>query len=125
MHDLFIHYVEPDRDWVDEHLLNPLRERGVRCLSEAGFAPGVPKLQELEDAIRRCRRTLLVLSPTYLADNFGRMADLLASSYGLEKGNWPVIPLLRHSVALPPHLDLLVQIDATEPARWPQVLDRL
>ena len=125
MHDLFIHYVEPDSYWVEEHLLNRLRERGVRCLSEAGFAPGVPKLQELENAIRQSRRTLLVLSPTYLADNFGRMADLLASSYGLEKDNWPVIPLLRHPVALPPHLDMLVSIDASDSARWPEVLDRL
>ena len=125
MYDLFIHYVEHDREWVKENLLNWLQKSGVVCRSEADFRPGVPRLRELENFIGNCRRTLLVLSRDYLRDNFGQMADLLAASYGLKKGNWAVIPLLLHKVPLPHHLDLLVPIDATDPADWPEVSEDL
>ena len=125
MCDLFIHYVEHDRGWVEKNLLDWLKNSGVRCCSEANFRAGVPRLQELENFIGNSRRTLLVLSRDYLHDNFGQMADLLAASYGLKKGNWAVIPLLLHNVPLPPHLDQLVPIDATVSAHWPEVSDRL
>ncbi len=125
MCDLFIHYVEHDRDWVEKNLLNWLQKSGVGCCSEANFRPGVPRLQELENFIWNSRRTLLVLSRDYLHDNFGQMADLLAASYGLKKDNWAVIPLRLDNEKLPPHLDQLVPIDATDSAHWPELSERL
>jgi len=124
-HDLFISYADADRAWVEGYLLDALSQAGVRVHSEAAFTLGAPRLLEFERAVQGSRRTLLVLSPAYLADGFSQFTDLLAQSYGLETATWPVIPLILHPVELPPRLAMLTALDATDPDTWPQVLERL
>ncbi|HUV90710.1 MAG TPA: toll/interleukin-1 receptor domain-containing protein, partial [Anaerolineae bacterium] len=103
-YDLFISYAEAERAWVEGYLLDALTQAGVRCHTEAAFALGVPRLLEFERAVQESRRTLLVLSPAYLAEGFMQFTDLLAQSYGLESATWPVIPLILRPVELPPRL---------------------
>ncbi len=124
-YDLFISYANADRAWVEGYLLDTLTEAGVRCHSEAAFALGAPRLLEFERAIRQSQRTLLILSPAYLADGFNEFINLLAESYGLETATWPVIPLILHPVKLPLRLTILITLDATVPAAWPEVIRRL
>ncbi len=81
--DLFISYAEADRAWVEGFLLDALTSAGLRCYREAAFALGVPRLAEFENGIRRSKRTLLVLSPAALAENFSQFTDLLVQAYGL------------------------------------------
>ena len=125
IYDLFISYAETDRAWVEGYLLDGLTRAGVCCYSEAAFALGVPRLLEFERAIQQSQRTLLILSPAYLAESFGQFTDLLAQFYGLETATWPVIPLLLHPVELPPRLAMLTRLDATDPAEWAAVVERL
>jgi hypothetical protein len=124
-HDLFVSYHDADRAWVEGYLLDALEQAGVQCHSEAAFALGVPLLTEFERGIRSSRRTLLVLSPAYLADNQAEFVDLLTQSYGLETATWPVIPLVLVTVDLPPRLAILTRLDATDPARHEAVIQRL
>src|SRR5262245_50569612 len=106
-YDLFVSYADADRAWVEGFLLDALADAGVRCHSEAAFALGVPRLLEFERAIQQSKRTLIVLSPAYLSDDFGRFTDLLMQSFGAESGTWPVIPLIITPVTLPPRLAML------------------
>src|SRR4029450_7399048 len=106
-YDLFVSYAEADHVWVRGYLLDALDQAGVRWRSAAAFALGKPRLKEFEDAIGQSRRVLLVMSPAYLADSFNEFTDLLAQSYGLETATWPIIPLILHSVHLPPRLAML------------------
>ena len=85
----------------------------------------MPRLLEFERAIQQSQRTLLVLSPAYLAEGFGQFTDLLAQSYGLETATWPVIPLILHPVELPPRLAMLIALDATDAAQSTAVVERL
>ena len=124
-YDVFVSYAEADRSWVVGYLLDALQQGGVRINSEAAFALGRPRLLEFEDAIKKSRRIILVLSPAYLADGFDQYVDLLAQTYGLESATWPVIPLVLHSATLPPRLALLTRLDATDPASHPDVIARL
>jgi WD40 repeat protein len=124
-HDLFLSYAEADREWVEGYLSNALTHAGVRFTSEATFALGVPRIQAFEQAVQQSRRTLLVLSPAYLADGFSDFVNLLAQTYGLESATWPVIPLIMQPVALPPRLAMLTRLDASDPARWDEVVERL
>ncbi|HUV90536.1 MAG TPA: TIR domain-containing protein [Anaerolineae bacterium] len=124
-YDLFISYAEAERAWVEGYLLDALTQAGVRCHTEAAFALGVPRLLEFERAVQDSRRTLLVLSPAYLAEGFTQFTDLLAQSYGLESATWPVIPLILRPVELPPRLALLTALDATDPDDWPPTITRL
>jgi WD40 repeat protein len=125
-HDLFISYAEADRAWVEGYLLDALDGAGVRYYSEAAFDLGVPRVEAFERAVMQSRRTLLVISPAYLADGFARFTNSLAYSYGVTSDTWPVIPLLLdRSIALPSHLAMLKRLDAGDPEHWPAVIARL
>jgi WD40 repeat protein len=125
-YDLFLSYADADRPWAEGYLSDALTRAGVRYTSEAAFALGVPRIQAFEQALQQSRRTLLVLSPAYLADGFSQFTDILAQSYGLETATWPVIPLILQTVELlPPRLAMLERLDATDPASWEQVVARL
>lgn len=124
-YDVFVSYAEADRAWVEGYLLDALTVAGVRVHSEAAFALGAPLLGEFEHAVQNSERTLLVLSPAYLTDDFSRFSDLLAQTYGLETSTWPVIPLILHPVDLPPRLAILTPLDATDPSQWAAAVARL
>ena len=123
--DIFISYAQADRAWVEGYLLDALESAGARVLSEEAFRLGAPRILEFERALDQCERVLLVLSPAYFAADFHRFFDILAQSYGAETGAWPVIPLILHPVDLPPRLAQLVTLDATDPDRWPDVIEAL
>ena len=124
-YDLFISYADADRAWVDGYLLDALTQAGARVHTEAAFALGVPRLLEFERAVQHSQRTLLILSPAYLAESSGQFANLLAQTYGLETATWPVIPLILHPVELPPRLAMLTALDSTDPGAWASVVERL
>jgi hypothetical protein len=122
---VFISFAEADRAWVEGYLLDALERAGVDCYSEAQFALGEPRLRQFEQAVTGSKRTLLVLSPAYFADDWSRVPEILAQSYGFDTSTWPVIPLVLEEVELPPSLAMLTRLDATDPATYPQVIDRL
>ncbi|MBD1833320.1 PD40 domain-containing protein [Cyanobacteria bacterium FACHB-472] len=124
-YDLFISYADADSGWVEGYLLDSLKQAGVRYHSEAAFALGTVRLLEFERAIEQSDRTLLVLSPAYLADGFNQFIDLLAQCYGFDLATWPVIPLVLQSVKLPPRLNALVKLNATNPTEWEEATRRL
>ncbi len=124
-YDLFISYAQADHEWVEGYLQDALTQAGVHFHSERAFALGVPRIKEFENAIQHSRRTLLVISPAYLADGFNLFVDLLGQSYGLDSQTWPVIPLVLQPVQLPPRLSALVKLDATDPEQWEAAIARL
>ena len=112
-YDLFVSYAEADSAWVEGYLLAALEQAGVRCMYESAFALGVPRLLEFERSIQQSKRTLLVISPNYLADGLNEFIATLGQSYGQDTNTWPVIPLIRQAVPLPPRLGMLVGLRAT------------
>ncbi|MBN1935928.1 MAG: TIR domain-containing protein [Anaerolineae bacterium] len=124
-YDVFVSYADADAAWVEGYLMDALDGAEIDFHSEEAFALGVPRLVEFERAIKSSRRTLLILSQAYLADQFSEFTDLLAQTYGLETGIWPVIPVILHPVDLPARLQLLGSLDATSPEQWDRVVERL
>lgn len=125
VYDFFISYSPADYAWVDGYLLDALTQAGLRCHTAEAFELGAPLIAEFERAILQSRRTLLVLSPAYRADDLNPFVDLLAQSLGVETATWPVIPILLQQVDLPPRLAMLYKLDATDPASWPEMIERL
>ncbi|MBN1935172.1 MAG: TIR domain-containing protein [Anaerolineae bacterium] len=125
LYDVFISYADADAAWVEGYLLDALDEAGIDYHTEEAFALGVPRLVEFERAIKSSRRTLLILSQAYLADEFSQFADLLAQTYGLETATWPVIPFVLHPVKLPPRIASLVGLVGSDPAAWEKIIARL
>jgi hypothetical protein len=126
-YDLFVSYVEADKNWVEGYLLDALKNAKIRYTLESAFALGVPRILEFERAIRQSRATLLVISETYLGDDLRRFTDILAQSYGEQEGTWPVIPLtLQDGLKLPPGLKMLNGLKASSNTEeWDVSIDRL
>ncbi len=117
-YDVFVSYSSADREWVEGYLLDALNAANVHVLSELNFVLGAPRISEFERAVKSSKRTLLVLSPAYMAEVALQFVDIMVQHFGLESGTWPVIPLLPKPVELPPRLAFLVALDATDPQNW-------
>lgn len=125
-YDLFVSYVEADKNWVEGYLWDALDNARVRYFSESAFTLGVPRILEFERAIRQSRTTLLVISETYLGDDLTRFTDIMAQSYGEQVGTWPVIPLtLQDGLRLPPRLGMLTGLKASNAEEWDTSIERL
>jgi WD40 repeat protein len=124
--DVFISYADADRWWVEGYLLDSLVNAGIRCHSDAIFRLGVPRIDEFQQAIERAKRTLLVLSPAFFADDSTQLLKRLVQQFGSDSRTWPVIPLrFRPVERLEPSLAMLVGLDATDESSWPEVVTRL
>ncbi|CAD5955685.1 toll/interleukin-1 receptor domain-containing protein [Planktothrix agardhii] len=125
-YSVFVSYADEDDAWVEGYLLNALEEAGLTCHSEAMFRLGVPRLIEFESAVKNSERTLLVISPAYLADNFVEFANLLFQSYGLDTNLWPVVGIILHPVQeLPMRLKMLECLDATDGTKQQKAIQRI
>src|SRR5215204_3702362 len=93
-YDLFVSYAKADEAWVMGTLIYNLARSGVSVHREDDFTAGVPQLDEFERAIEESTRTLLVLSPDYLAGGRERFIKSLAQSEALfNREEFNVIPL--------------------------------
>ena len=70
MRDVFISYSHKDEQWVNEVLVPGLRAHGVDVLIDAEyFQPGPAAIQNMTDAVAGCQRTLVVLTPHWVASD--------------------------------------------------------
>ena len=125
-YSVFVSYADEDDAWVEGYLLNALEEAGLTCHSEAMFRLGVPRLIEFESALKNSERTLLIISPAYLNDNFVEFANLLFQFYGLDTYSWPVVGMILHPVQeLPMRLKMLECLDATDGTKQQKAIQRI
>jgi hypothetical protein len=98
IYDVFISYrqQEPDKSWVRQTLLPPLKSKGLRvCIDFECFRLGGLLVKEMERAVMQSRYTLAVLSPVYLDSNFTELENILAEHLGLEKSQRRLLVILR------------------------------
>jgi len=125
-YSVFVSYADEDGAWVEGYLLNALEDAGLNCHSEAMFRLGVPRLIEFESAVKNSERTLLVISPAYLADNFAEFVNLLSQIYGLHTDIWPIVGIILNPVKeLPMRLQMLGCLDATDATKQQKVIQRI
>jgi hypothetical protein len=131
LYDFFISYAVADEEWVRGYLIYTLENAGKTCLTAADFQLGHFKVANIQDAVIRSGRTLLILSPEYLHDldsEEGRLrefATFLASHFAASNGSWSVIPVKRREVELPPHLKFLQGLDCRDEQRSRSSLQKL
>jgi len=119
---------EPDAAWVWTKLVPELEKAGLRiAISGVVQAPGVDLVIETERAIRQAKRTVVVLSPIYLADNLAAFENVLAQTLGIQEGSYRLLPIKIAPLAsnLPTRLGMLTTLDLTHPYRGQAELARL
>lgn len=130
-YDAYISYVdkEPDATWVWDTLVPRLDEAGLRiAVSGDVEEPGVARVVNIERGITQSKRTLVVLSETYLADNMGEFENVLVQTMGIQEGSYRLLPVKIAPINqnyLPTRLGMLTTLDVVHPRRAEREFDRL
>jgi formylglycine-generating enzyme required for sulfatase activity len=114
----FLAFAESDRAWVEGFLLPELGLPQDEVITPDDFAPGVSLTEEAQRAVLESARTVLVLSPAFLADRWAAFSELLASHLAVSEGSGRLIPLLLVPCEVPVRMAFRRMVDCTEPARW-------
>jgi hypothetical protein len=128
-YDAYVSYAEPDTDWVWRTLVPDLERAGLRiAVSDDVAEPGVARVVNAERGIRQSRRTIVVLTASYLADRMAEFENVLAQTMGVEEGHHRLVPVRAAPFdrgRLPLRLSMLTAVDLTHPDRKARELDRL
>ena len=82
----------------------------------------------IERGIRQAKRTVVVLSPAYLADHMAAFQNVLAQTLGIDAGTYPLLPVRFGPLdegQVPGRLRMLVTLDLGHPQRAEREFDRL
>jgi formylglycine-generating enzyme required for sulfatase activity len=126
-YDVFISCSHADEMWMQRELLPRLKKAGISHTDRSQFEPGRPQLNEIERAICESRRTLLVLTPDYLEDDWRHFESIMVGTLGLEIGKWRAIPAIAQSCGLPLRLHTLVPVNlhTGEECEWRRLISAL
>jgi hypothetical protein len=124
--DVFISYSHLDVDWVKSYLLPRLESAGLRaCIDFRDFEIGTPSIVNMENAVQRSARTLLVLTPNWLQSEWSNFESLLIQTKDPVGTRRRLLPLMREKCTLPDRLGIFTYADFTDPANWDAELARL
>ncbi len=125
-YDTFISYSHHDKEWVQGWLLPRLEKAGLRvCIDFRDFEPGLPSLVNMENAVERSRKTLIVLTPAWMESEWTTFESLLIQTGDPAGRRARMIPLRLKSCNPPKRIAMLTYVDFTQPSEFEFQLQRL
>ena len=125
-YDAFISYSHKDSVWVRGTLLPRLEREGLRvCIDYRDFEIGVPSLVNMEKAVEQSRKTLLVLTPNWIASDWTAFEALLIQTDDPIGRGQRILPLMVQSCSLPDRLRIFSYLDLTDTADFDFQMQRL
>ncbi len=115
IYDVFISYSHKDEGWVRGVLLPTLEKNNIKTIIDfRDFKPGAPSITEMERAVKESRKTVLVLTNSYLSSAWSEFEVILASTLDPAGRNRQIIPILIEKANLPTRISYLTYVDFTE-----------
>lgn len=125
-YDVFLSYSHRDATWVRSVLLPKLEANGLRvCIDVRDFALGAPLITEIERAVSQSRKTLLVLTPDYLASEWAEFENILVATLDPAARARRLLPLLLKPADLPLRIRALNYLDFSQGAEEAFLWQRL
>lgn len=125
-YDAFISYSRQDKAWVHGDLLPRLEQAGLTiCIDTRDFDIGVPSLVNMENAVQRSRKTLLVLTPDWVASQWTDFEALLIQTKDPVGRGRRMLPLMVRDCELPDRLSIFTYLDLRNPADFDFQIRRL
>lgn len=124
--DVFVSYSADDEPWVRNWLLPHLEQNGVYAYVDTlHFDIGVPRLQNIERAMQRCPKTLLILTPNWLQSEWQTFEGLLLQTKDPVNVQRRIVPVLLAECELPDRLAMFTCADFTQRSQWEHELIRI
>lgn len=130
-YDAYISYVdaEPDATWVWDTLVPRLEDAGLKiAISGDVEEPGVARVVNIERGIQQAKRTIIVLSETYLSNRIAEFENILGEMKGIQEGTYRLLPvksMTLDSSRLPTRLSMLTTLNLSHPRRAEREFERL
>ncbi len=125
-YDVFISYSQADRKWVNEWLLPRLEKADLRvAIDYRDFVVGMPKLENIERVVTLSHRTIVVLTPAWLNDEWNAFEALLVRTADPAARQRKLLPILLKPCDLPDSIASLDKADLTAENNWYKELRRL
>jgi hypothetical protein len=125
MYDVFLSYSPEDEPWVSDMLLPRLTGAKLKVGKPDDFALGRPRVINVEQAIAKSRKILLVLTPRWLSNGWNQLEELLVQSDDPTSLRARLVPLLVEACELPARIRMLTPSNFTNPATREREMDRL
>lgn len=115
-YDVFISYSSKDGEWVEKVLLDYLeKKQGLRaCIDYRDFEIGLTSLENIINATKRSRTTLLVMTPNWLASEWTTFERFLLQTRSPANRDRRFLLLLWQQTEIPEHLQIFTYLDLTD-----------
>lgn len=123
--DVFISYSDKDEEWVFSWLLPHLEKRGIYAYTDRHFDVGVPTIVNIEEAVDRCPKALLILTPDWIESEWAHFESLLMQSEDPAGLRRRILPLMLKECKTPKRLAIFTYADFTQPIQWDKELERI
>lgn len=125
-YDLFISHSEADKGWVRDWLVPRLERASLTVyLPGRDFTIGAPKLRDIEVAVERSRRMLLILTPAWVASKSAALETLLSQTRDPSGMRTKILPVLLKACSPPRRIEMLHAIDFTDGSNHAEAIARL
>jgi hypothetical protein len=125
-YDVFVSHSPADQDWVRAELLPRLEQAGLSVFVDyRDFELGVPRLINIERAVKLSRKILIVLTPSWVASEWANFDALLVQTSDPAGQMRRMVPLLLEPCEPPTRIALLTHADFTQTAARDSEMARL
>ena len=119
MSKIFISYSSKDREWAANWLLPKLEAAGFEvCIDYRDFQIGRASLINMEEAVERCDKILLVLTPHWVESEWTNFEGLLVQTGDPGGIRGRLLPLMLKQCELPQRLKIFTYADFKEESHW-------
>jgi tetratricopeptide (TPR) repeat protein len=126
MSKVFISYSHKDKEWVINWLLPGLERAGIKVhIDLRDFKIGLPALVNMENAIKECDKTILVLSPHWLESEWTNFEALMLQTKDPAGLKGSILPLMLKKCELPERLSIFTYANFMEENKRESELSRL
>lgn len=124
--DVFVSYSDADEDWVLDTLAPRLRQSGLIVVTREELTTGATHSLNLERAVKETRRTIVVLSDDWVANEWNNFEANLLVHLDPAARKRKILPvLLRPTESIPLAIDHLQHLDLTNEKRRESRLRKL
>ena len=125
-YDVFVSHSPADQDWVRAELLPRLEQAQLSVFDDyRDFELGVPRLINIERAVKLSRKILIVLTPSWVASEWANFDALLVQTSDPAGQMRRMVPLLLEQCEPPDRIALLTHADFTQTAARDNEMARL
>jgi len=123
---VFISYSHKDKKWVTDYLLSNLEKNGIPChIDYRDFEIGTASLINMEQAVEKCDKTILVFSPDWVNSEFANFEGLMLQTddpAGLKKR---IFPIMLRKCTPPKRLKIFTYANFVDKTVWDTQLERV